>query len=233
MSEGNATLKEGFRHHAWATRELLAFCAQLRPEQLLQRRPAPLAGVHGSILETFDHIVCSDGGYLGALTSHRPAWAHERGLSSDLGELAPRVDEAESLWMGFLSLPDDDARKVFLDDGTYETHAAIVTGAAPRQRPPRADLRHPQGLRPGPAGGAAVGLRGRDRSFALDQARVAAARTAAALGVAERASGAGRHPSDNPAPGRPLTLARRLAAGRSPQPICSASSTMIPSGPRT
>jgi hypothetical protein len=27
--------------------------------------------------------------------------------------------------------------------------------------------------------------------------------------------------------------AQRLAAGRSPQPICSASSTMIPSGPRT
>ena len=34
-------------------------------------------------------------------------------------------------------------------------------------------------------------------------------------------------------PGRPLTLARRLAAARSPQPIRSASSTMIPSGPRT
>ena len=31
----------------------------------------------------------------------------------------------------------------------------------------------------------------------------------------------------------PETLARRLAAGQSPQPICSASSTMIPSGPRT
>ena len=28
-------------------------------------------------------------------------------------------------------------------------------------------------------------------------------------------------------------IARRLAAGRSPQPICSASSSMIPSGPRT
>jgi integrase len=40
-------------------------------------------------------------------------------------------------------------------------------------------------------------------------------------------------PQRDPAPGRPLTLARRLAAGRSPQPICSASSTMIPSGPRT
>jgi uncharacterized damage-inducible protein DinB len=130
MSEGNATLKEAFRHHAWATRELLAFSAQLLPEQLSLPQALPLAGVHGSILETFDHIVCSDGRYLGALTGHRPAWANERGLSSDLGEMASRVDEAEALWMRFLSLPDDAARKVFLDDGTYETDAAIVTAQA-------------------------------------------------------------------------------------------------------
>ncbi|MEP6753493.1 MAG: DinB family protein [Candidatus Dormiibacterota bacterium] len=130
MSEGNATLKEAFRHHAWATRELLAFCAQLRPEQLSEPRPMPLAEDHGSILETFDHIVCTDGGYLGALTGHRPAWAHERGLRADLGELASWVDEAEALWMGFLSLPDDAERRVLLDAGTYETDAAIVTGQA-------------------------------------------------------------------------------------------------------
>ena len=130
MSEGNATLKEAFRHHAWATRGLLAFCTQLRPDQLSQPRPAPLAGDHGSILETFDHIVCTDGGYLGALTGHRPAWAHERGRSFELGELAPRVDEAEALWLGCLSLPDDAVRRVHLDDGTYETHAAIVTAQA-------------------------------------------------------------------------------------------------------
>jgi uncharacterized damage-inducible protein DinB len=130
MSEVNATLKEAFRHHAWATRELMAFCAQLPPEQLSEPRPTPLAGVHGSILETFDHLVCTDGGYLGALTGRRPGWARERGLSSNLGELAPRVDEAEVLWMGFLSLIDDSARKVLLDDGTYETHAAIVTAQA-------------------------------------------------------------------------------------------------------
>jgi len=130
MSEGNATLKEGFRHHAWATRELLTFSAQLRPELLSQPQPTPLAGTHGSILETLDHIVCSDGRYLGALTGHYPAWAHERGLNSDLGEMAPRVDEAEAMWMGFLSTPDDAARKVFLDDGTYETNAAIVIAQA-------------------------------------------------------------------------------------------------------
>jgi len=130
MSEGNATLKQAFRHHVWATRQLMAFCAQLPSEQLSQPRPAPLAGDHGSILETLDHIVCTDGGYLGALTGHRPAWAHERGLSSDLGELAPRVDEAEALWMDFLSLPNDAERKVLLDNGTYETDSAIVIAQA-------------------------------------------------------------------------------------------------------
>ncbi len=131
MSEGNATLEEAFRHHAWANRTLLTFCAQLQPEQLSQPRPAPLAGDHGSILETLEHIVASDGAYLGALTGNRPAWAvDESGPSPDLGELASRVDEAEALWMRFLSLPDDAVRKVHLDAGTYETHAAIVTAQA-------------------------------------------------------------------------------------------------------
>lgn len=127
MSESNGTLKEAFRHHAWATRQLMEICEQLRPEQLSQPRSAPLADVHGSILETFDHIVCADGGYVGALTGHRFAWAHERGLGANLGELATWLDEAEASWMDFLSLPDNGQRKVLLDAGTYETHAAIVT----------------------------------------------------------------------------------------------------------
>jgi hypothetical protein len=37
------------------------------------------------------------------------------------------VDDAEALWMEFLSHPDDGERKVLLDAGTCETHAAIVT----------------------------------------------------------------------------------------------------------
>ena len=131
MSGGNATLKEAFRHHAWATRGLLAFCAQLQPEQLSQPRPAPLAGVDGTILETFDHIVTSDGAYLGALTGYRPVWAvDERGPSPDLEKLASWVDEAEALWLDFLSLPDDAERMVFLDDGTYETRVGIVAAQA-------------------------------------------------------------------------------------------------------
>jgi len=131
MSDVNATLKEAFRHQAWATHQLLTFCARLRPEQLSQPRSTPLADVGGSVIETFDHIVGTDGGYLGALTGHRPAWAvGERSPSSDLDAMASWVDEAEALWMKFLSLPDDATRKVFLDAGTYETDAAIVIAQA-------------------------------------------------------------------------------------------------------
>ena len=130
MSEPNATLREAFRHHAWATRRLLAFVAGLPPEQLAQSRTAPLAGDTGSILETLDHIVCSDGSYLGALTGRRPAWAQERGLEADLPGMASLVDEAESEWMGLLAGADDAERTVFLDAGTYETRAAIVIAQA-------------------------------------------------------------------------------------------------------
>jgi uncharacterized damage-inducible protein DinB len=130
MGEGSATLKDAFRHNTWATRELLRFCEQLELEQLSEPRRTPLAGTHGSILETFHHVVCSEGRYLGALTGNYPAWADERAPSPALEELASRADEAEAMWMSFLSLPDDAARKVFLDNGTYETQAAIVTAQA-------------------------------------------------------------------------------------------------------
>jgi hypothetical protein len=52
-------------------------------------------------------------------------------------------------------------------------------------------------------------------------------------GEASQVTGDQEMPSIDTTAGRPLTLARRLAAGRGPQPICSASSTIIPSGPRT
>lgn len=130
MSDVNATLKEAFRHNSWATRELLSFCRQLRPEQLSEPRRAPLAGIEGSILETLHHIVCSEGRYMGALTGHYPAWADEHVPSPGLDELASRADESETLWITFLSLAGDADRKVFLDNGTYETQVAIVIAQA-------------------------------------------------------------------------------------------------------
>ena len=130
MSEAGATLKEAFRHNTWATRALLAFCAQVPRERLSEPRQAPLAATTGSVLETFHHLVCTEGGYLGALTGNRPAWADESAPIPSLEEMASRAGEAEALWMDFLSRPDDAARTVYLDAGTYETQAAIVTAQA-------------------------------------------------------------------------------------------------------
>lgn len=43
-------LLEAFRHHAWATRQLLVSCRGLSEEQLR----APGSGTYGSILETLN-----------------------------------------------------------------------------------------------------------------------------------------------------------------------------------
>ena len=47
-------------HHIWATERLIDACAALTPEQL--RTPAP--GTYGSIIDTFRHLVSTDGWYL-------------------------------------------------------------------------------------------------------------------------------------------------------------------------
>jgi uncharacterized damage-inducible protein DinB len=53
-------LRDAFAHNIWATERLLDACGALTPEQL--RTPAP--GTYGSIIDTFRHIVGSDGWYL-------------------------------------------------------------------------------------------------------------------------------------------------------------------------
>ena len=52
-------LRDMFRHHAWATLQLIDYCAVLTPEQLSESLP----GTRGPILETLRHIVGVDYGY--------------------------------------------------------------------------------------------------------------------------------------------------------------------------
>src|SRR5438067_12513574 len=56
----NETLLYLSRHNTWATTQLLELCRHLSLEQL----DAPGRASYGSIIETFDHLVDSDGGYL-------------------------------------------------------------------------------------------------------------------------------------------------------------------------
>lgn len=114
-------LVDAFRHKAWSLKTLIAACEGLSAEEL--NRPA--AGF-GSILATLNHLVLSDAGYVAGLGGGRASWAMAGGETDDLRELAARVEETGGRWERLLTDRIDGERLVFLDEGTYETHASVV-----------------------------------------------------------------------------------------------------------
>jgi uncharacterized damage-inducible protein DinB len=82
MSQNLVTL---FRYNRWATRQLIAFCAQLSDAQL----DATLDGVYGSIRATLEHIIRSEEHYTVLLTGGR--WQPTPAASTGLAGLAERA----------------------------------------------------------------------------------------------------------------------------------------------
>jgi uncharacterized damage-inducible protein DinB len=128
-------LLEAFRHHAWATKQLLEFCRDLSMEQLT----APGVGTYGGILETFNHMVLSDARYLRRLAGTGPSWVDSEGGSDpgdvdpesvEIDELRSRVQETEKLWEELLSEPLDAERVIILDQGAYQAHAGVLVAQA-------------------------------------------------------------------------------------------------------
>ena len=128
------------RHNVWATKTILDACRTLTQEQLT----TPANATYGSIIETFNHLVASDGGYLRSLGGPKTTWveARERELEKypehwsnedareqvfGLDELALRIGETERLWDSFFAAEEFDSQRVsILDLGTYECPAGIV-----------------------------------------------------------------------------------------------------------
>jgi hypothetical protein len=103
----NGVLLEGFRHNAWATKQLLAFCKRLSIEQLA----IPATGAYGGILATFNHLILSEAGYLRAPFDKLPAWAANDEHTGDLDELASRVEET--------ARPPDNVKVSFAPDRRF------------------------------------------------------------------------------------------------------------------
>jgi uncharacterized damage-inducible protein DinB len=114
-------LLEAFRHNAWATKQLLAFCRSLTTEQLAATAP----GTYGSILATFNHMISADAGYLPRPKITRPTWSDDEHDTSDLRQLEARVDETARLWEQYLADPLDAKYLLSLDQGTFECQSFI------------------------------------------------------------------------------------------------------------
>ena len=118
----NDVLLDAFRHHTWATKQLLSLCKGLPEDRLAAAGPAS----YGSILETLAHIVDSDGGYLRRLAGSAPEWALARREARDLDEVERRLDELGPAWERFATGEVDPERLHLLDEGTYEVHAGVT-----------------------------------------------------------------------------------------------------------
>jgi uncharacterized damage-inducible protein DinB len=116
----NEILLEAFRHSAWAAKRLIAACEAVPAEELA--RPAP---GFGSILATLSHLVIADARYVARLDGGPPAWLEEA-ETNDLRDLLALAEETGERWQRFLRQPVDGERLVYLDEGAYETHVAVV-----------------------------------------------------------------------------------------------------------
>jgi uncharacterized damage-inducible protein DinB len=116
-------LLEGFRHHAWANKQLLAACRGLPHVQL--RLPGTAAGTDRGILAILNHIVRSDRGYA-SRRRERPAWVENEEDTADLVELERRAEENAEVWERFLTQPLEATKLIMLDQGAYEAEQSVL-----------------------------------------------------------------------------------------------------------
>ncbi|MGE0060122.1 MAG: DinB family protein [Dehalococcoidia bacterium] len=117
----NDGLVDAFRYNAWATRELLRFCAALPGEAM----DATTVGTAGSIRRIFEHILEAESYYLYLLTGEKRDWRWE----PDCGTMVAALEEAAAVlaeaWDELLQTPID-ADAVFVRVEPWKDRAGIV-----------------------------------------------------------------------------------------------------------
>ncbi|HLZ70592.1 MAG TPA: DinB family protein [Dehalococcoidia bacterium] len=92
------TLRELFRHHAWATLRLVEYCASLPAAALRE----PATGAYGPILPTLVHLVAAEQRYLSRLPGEPPRTPLREGMEPPLAELRAIVEEQAQRWEALL-----------------------------------------------------------------------------------------------------------------------------------
>ena len=114
-------LSDAFRHHIWATEQVLDACASLTPEQL----EVPVPGTYGSIIETLRHIVQADSFYLTIFTDGRVELI-EKEAKLGVDELRSRFSTFGAEYETLLaSDPDPDADLIERGGDGSEFHSKM------------------------------------------------------------------------------------------------------------
>lgn len=116
-------LREGLRHHAWATDQLLDRCEALTPDELTRHVPA----IYGSALDTLRHLVDADNWYLWCISGGDLGAEDLDGDDLDLPELRSVAAANAAGWEAILTReldPDADV-VVHRKESDVERHATI------------------------------------------------------------------------------------------------------------
>jgi uncharacterized damage-inducible protein DinB len=123
-------LLDPFRHNAWATRKLLAFCERLTPEQL----GSTSEGTYGSILATLQHLVGAEGRYRARLAGEPSPWPVKPEETDDLAQLGDMAEDVAAFWEELATVGFDPERTVtwrYEDaDATGEARAGVLVAQA-------------------------------------------------------------------------------------------------------
>ena len=112
-----------FRHNSWATGRLIEACRSLTPEQL----EATTTGAMGSVLQTLNHIVNSEGlRFATLLTGAPPPW--ERGEVAGVDVLGERAQHNERFWADYLAAPVDAGLPITVDfqGRSYDVATGVI-----------------------------------------------------------------------------------------------------------
>lgn len=115
-------LREGLRHHCWATERLLDRCDSLSDEELTRHIPA----IYGSTLDTVRHLVDADNWYLFCISGGDLGDGDLDGDAMSLAELRT-VAAANALgWETIVERDlDPDADVVITREDGRTTHATV------------------------------------------------------------------------------------------------------------
>lgn len=119
-------LSDPLRHNAWATRELLAFCARLTSQQL----GATATGTYGTILATLQHMLGAESRYLFRVSGEADRWPRRPEETAEIEELSAMADDLAAGWEKLLSGefdPDRTINAVDLETGEpWESNAGLM-----------------------------------------------------------------------------------------------------------